>query len=192
MSTRKLKDLHMWVTVTKYLFATIKHGTLLTEDALHTWLMHRVKDSSSTGEDAHPQLEVKTERCFVLVFCSAAGKKWRSESRPRAMMMLSTKWLCPCRDYYFLYTLDYIAAILRSPIYTLHGLAVCSNNLKLCCLFSGWFAKEANVANNKQPLANFMTQSQRQTGMLWMLRDRNWRQTCNSEGWRPSIQEHTI
>ena len=23
-------------------------------------------------------------------------------------------------------------------------------NVKLCCLFSGWFAKEANAANNKQ------------------------------------------
>ena len=32
-------------------------------------------------------------------------------------------------------------------------------NVKLCCLFSGWFAKEANVANNKQRLANFMTQA---------------------------------
>ena len=26
--------------------------------------------------------------------------------------------------------------------------------VKLCCLFSRWFAKEANVANNKQWLAN--------------------------------------
>ena len=30
-------------------------------------------------------------------------------------------------------------------------------NVKLCCLVSGWFAKEANVANNKKRLANFMT-----------------------------------
>ena len=30
-------------------------------------------------------------------------------------------------------------------------------NEKWWCLFSGWFAKEANVANNKQRLANFMT-----------------------------------
>ena len=32
--------------------------------------------------------------------------------------------------------------------------------IHLCCLFSGWFANEANVANNKQQLDNFMTQSQ--------------------------------
>ena len=33
-------------------------------------------------------------------------------------------------------------------------------NVKLVCLFSGWFDKEANIDNDKQ-LANFMTQSQR-------------------------------
>ena len=37
-------------------------------------------------------------------------------------------------------------------------------NVKLCCLFSCWFAKEANGANNKQRIAIFMTQSQRRTG----------------------------
>ena len=64
--------------------------------------------------------------------------------------------------------------------------------VKLCCLFSGWFSKEANVASSKHRLADFMTQSQRRTGTLWMRRDREWRQTCNSEGWRPRIQEQTI
>ena len=32
-------------------------------------------------------------------------------------------------------------------------------NVKSCCLFLSRFAKDANVANNKQRLANFMTQS---------------------------------
>ena len=53
-------------------------------------------------------------------------------------------------DLKYSYTLDYIAALFRSPIYALHGLAV-QYNVKLCCLFLSWFAKEANVANT--PLA---------------------------------------
>ena len=40
-------------------------------------------------------------------------------------------------------TLDYIASLFLSLIYALHGLAV-----RAIQLFSGWFAKEANVANN--------------------------------------------
>ena len=43
-------------------------------------------------------------------------------------------------------------------------------NVKLCCLFSSWFAKEANVANNKQWLANFMTQSQKNGNAISALR----------------------
>ena len=43
-------------------------------------------------------------------------------------------------------------------------------NVKLCCLFSSWFAKEANVANNKQRLANDLTRSQRRTGTLSAMR----------------------
>ena len=48
-----------------------------------------------------------------------------------------------------------IATLFRSPIYTLHGVLCVQYNVKLCCLFSGWFAKEAIVA--KQRLANFGT-----------------------------------
>jgi hypothetical protein len=70
------------------------------------------------------------------------------------------------------HTLDYFATLFRSPSNALHGLA----DAKLCYLFSGWFAKEANVANNKQRLANFMTQSQRGTGTAQMFRGRKGRQ----------------
>ena len=69
-------------------------------------------------------------------------------------------------DFKCSYTLDYTAILFRSPICALHGLAVLyvQYNVKLCCLFSSWFAKDANVANNKQRLANDMTQ--RRTGTL--------------------------
>ena len=95
------------------------------------------------------------------------------------------------RLLFFVYTWLHCYYIKVTNLYIAWSCCVCKQ-YKLCCLFSGWFAKEANVANNKQPLANFMTQSQRRTGTLWMLRDRKLRQTSNSEGWRPSIQEHTI
>jgi hypothetical protein len=39
-------------------------------------------------------------------------------------------------------------------------------NVKSGRLFSGWCAKETNVVNNKQRLANFMIQSRRRTGTL--------------------------
>jgi hypothetical protein len=95
-------------------------------------------------------------------------------------------------DFKSSYTLDNIAHLFRSPFIHCMVLLCVQYNVKLCCLFSGWFAKEANVANNKQRLANCVPQSQRRTGRLWMLRDRKWCQTCNLEGWRPRIQEHTI
>ena len=44
--------------------------------------------------------------------------------------------------------------------------------VELSCLFSSWFAKEANVNNNKQQLANLMTQVQL--------------------GWGPRSLDHTI
>ena len=94
-------------------------------------------------------------------------------------MTPSTKWLRPRRDFIFLYlyhvghfNLDFKCSYITLLLYSGHQLRhrmvlLCVQyNVKLCCLFSAWFAKEANVANNKQRLANFMPQSQRRTGTL--------------------------
>ena len=69
------------------------------------------------------------------------------------------------------YTLNYIATLFLSPIYLLLGLTGRAIQCKVLLIMS-WFAKEANVADNKQRLANDMTQSQRRTGTLQVLRDR--------------------
>jgi hypothetical protein len=96
-------------------------------------------------------------------------------------MTLSTKWLRPLRDFFLLYLYhvghfyvdfkcSYTLVILL--LYSVHQFIHCmvllcvKYNVKLCCFFSGWFAKEANVANNKQRLANFMPKSQRRTETL--------------------------
>ena len=41
-------------------------------------------------------------------------------------------------DVHCSYTLDYVAALIWSPMYALHGLAVCAIQCKV--LFSSWFA----------------------------------------------------
>ena len=61
-------------------------------------------------------------------------------------------------------------------------------NVKYCCLFSGWFANEANVATNKRRLATISCHNHK---------DEQERYSCSETGrdikhWRPRIQEHTI
>ena len=53
---------------------------------------------------------------------------------------------CSNFDFKCFYTLDYIAALIRSPMYALHGLAVRAIQRKV--LFSSRFAEEPNVADN--------------------------------------------
>jgi hypothetical protein len=162
-----------------------------------SWILeHQTSESKIEDLQAFLRHFSKARPLFVFIFR-------KSESRPRAVMTLSTKWLQPWRDFFFLYLyhvghFNALTHLITLLIYSGHQFIHCmvllcvQYNVELCCLFSGWFAKEANVANNKQRLANFTQQSQRRTGTLWMLRDRKWGQTCNLEGWRPRNQEHTI
>jgi hypothetical protein len=60
-------------------------------------------------------------------------------------------FLCICAprfnvDFKCSYTLDYIAALIRSPIYALHGLAVRAIQFSL---FSSWIAQEDNAAKSR-------------------------------------------
>ena len=88
--------------------------------------------SDSKVEDLPDFLQhfLEARPLFVFIFRN-------SESRPRAVMTLSTKWLRLWRDLFslclyhvgdfnvdFSYTLDDIATLFWSPIYALHGLGV--------------------------------------------------------------------
>ena len=80
---------------------------------------------------------------------------------------------------YFILVTNYCIAVLLCV----------QHNVKLCCLFLSWFAKEANVAHNSKRLAN------ERRGKLQVLQARKWRHVLARAGltYRRTIQtESTI
>ena len=124
------------------------------------------------------QLSCAISRRHAPFFSSSLGILRVDESSDDAL----NKNGCACEEIYFLCIctmlviltsiLSALTHLVTLLLYSGHQFMHCTvllcmqYNVKLFCLFSGWFAKEANVANNKQRLANFMTQSQRRTGTL--------------------------
>ena len=123
------------------------------------------------------------EKCYmnkVALPCLAFTSR-DSERRPSAVMTLSTKmaayFLCICNTLVILMLiLNDLTHLITLLLYSGHQFMYCTVllcmqfNVMLCLLFSSWFAKEANVANNKQWLANFMTQSQKNGNAISALR----------------------
>ena len=105
----------------------------------------------------------KARPLFVFIFR-------KSESRPRAFCSQQNGCareeifsFCICTTFVILMSiLNALTQLITLLLYSGHQFKHCmvllcvQYNVKLCCLWSAWFAKEANVANNKQRLAYFM------------------------------------
>ena len=76
-------------------------------------------------------------------------------------------------DFKSSYTLDFIAALIRSPIYALHGHALRAIQCKV--VFSSWFAKEAMLLMMTSPLLPLVAR-QKHDSTCW---NKNWRKWQN-------------